>query len=254
MGRVDGKTALVTGAGAGLGEAIARLLAAEGARVMVTDVDQENGARVASEIGDAALFRPLDVTDEDQWQAVVSDTMEAFGTLDILVNNAGISEPGTVEDESYSHWKRVMTINADSVFLGCRQGVRAMKETGGGSIINISSALAIKAGALFPAYSASKAAVAILTKSVALHCAEQGYNIRCNSVHPGAIETPMFERYLEMGGPDREATRKMFEAVHPLGRVGRPEDIAYAVLYLASDESGFVTGEELCVDGGNVIS
>lgn len=254
MARVSDKVALVTGAGTGLGEAIVRLLAREGAQVMVTDIDEESGARVASEIGDNAMFRRLDVTDEAQWARVVGDTMAEFGRLDVLVNNAGISEPGVIEDETYAHWKKIMTINADSVFLGCKYGVQAMKESGGGSIVNISSALAIKAGAAFPAYSASKAAVSTLTKSVALHCAANGYAIRCNSVHPGAIETPMFHRYIDMGGPDRDATRKLFEGHHPLGRIGKPDDIAYAVLYLASDESGFVTGEELCVDGGNVIS
>ncbi|RMF09267.1 MAG: glucose 1-dehydrogenase [Alphaproteobacteria bacterium] len=253
-GRVAGKVALVTGGAAGLGEAIARLLAREGARVMVTDIDEESGARVAADIGEAARFRRLDVTDEAQWVSVIGDVMAEFGRLDVLVNNAGISEPGNIEDESYDHWKRVMTVNADSVFLGCKHAVRAMKEGGGGSIVNIASALALKAGAMFVAYCASKAAVTILTKSVALHCAENGYNIRCNSVHPGAIETPMFERYLDMAVGDREATRKFFESQHPLGRVGKPDDIAYAVVYLASDESGFVTGEELCVDGGNVIS
>lgn len=252
MGRVQGKVALVTGGGGGLGAATARLLAREGATVLVTDIDQAGGAAVAAEIGAAAHFLRHDVTAEPDWEAALALAVERFGRLDILVNNAGISEPGTIEDETLAHWRHTMAINADSVFLGCKHGVRAMKETGGGAIVNISSALGIKAGAAYAAYCASKAAVRLLTKSVALHCAERRYNIRCNSIHPGAIHTPMFERYIGEG-EDRARIIRAFADQHPLGHVGEPDDIAYAVLYLASDEAKFVTGEELCVDGGLVL-
>lgn len=256
MGRVQGKVALVTGGAAGLGEAAALMLAREGAVVIVTDIDAAGGARVAARItaetGGIAVFQRHDVTSEAEWEAAMALAVERFGRLDILVNNAGISEPGTIEDETLAHWQRTMAINADSVFLGCKHGVRTMKATGGGSIINISSALGIKAGATYAAYCASKAAVRHLTKSVALHCGERRYNIRCNSIHPGAIRTPMFERYVG-SGPDRDRLIQAFADQHPLGHVGEADDIAYAVLYLASDEARFVTGEELCVDGGLVL-
>jgi NAD(P)-dependent dehydrogenase (short-subunit alcohol dehydrogenase family) len=175
-------------------------------------------------------------------------TLERFGRLDVLVNNAGISEPGSIEDTSFALWRRTQAINADGVFLGCREAVRAMKGHGG-SIINMSSSLGIRSNAAFAAYSASKGAVRLLTKSIALHCGASGYKIRCNSVHPGAIRTPMFERFIALA-PDRETGERMFAANHPLGHVGEPADIANAVLFLASDESAFVTGCELTVDGG----
>lgn len=249
MARLKDKTALITGAASGLGAAMAALFVREGAHVAVTDISEAEGRATANRLGAAAAFWRLDVTDEQQWETVMAEVLRRFGKLDVVVNNAGISEPANVEDETLAHWRRTMAINADSVFLGTKHGVRAMKDTGGGSIINISSALGIKAGSVYAAYCASKAAVRLLTKAAALHCAERHYNIRCNTIHPGAIRTPMMERYLEAAA-DPDAAYRAFAAAHPLGRVGEPDDIAYAALYLASDEAKFVTGEELCVDGG----
>ena len=252
MGRVSNKVAIVTGGASGIGESTARLLAKEGAQVIVTDIQIEKGERVADLIGDGAIFVKHDVTSEENWQTVVTITLERFGTLDIVVNNAGISEPASIEDETLDHWRRIQRVNSDSVFLGCKYAVKAMKESGSGSIINLSSAFAIRSDPLIPAYSASKAAVRLLTKSVALHCGKQGYNIRCNSVHPGMIHTPMSDCYFNRSG-NREAAIKHFDALHPIGHCGQPEDIAYAILFLGSDESRFITGAELCVDGGVTI-
>ena len=253
MARVQDKVALVSGAAMGIGEACARLLAREGACVMITDVAEDAGRRVADDIGDRARFHPLDVTCEPQWRQAVAATVDAFGQLDVLVNNAGISEPGSIEDISLDDWRRTQDVNATGVFLGCKYAVETMKPHRRGSIVNVASGLSIRPGALFPAYSASKAAVRALTKSVALHCGEQGYNIRCNTVHPGAIHSPMLERYLDAAGTGREAALASFDANHPLGHCGQVDDIAQAVLYLASDEAKFVTGARLSVDGGMVL-
>ncbi len=184
--------------------------------------------------------------------------INSYDKLNVLVNCAGISEPSSIEDATFEHWKKVQSINSDSVFLGCHYGVKAIKENGEpGSIVNISSSLALRAGSMFTAYCASKASVTMLTKCVALHCAEQKYPIRCNSVHPGAIHTPMLERYLditaEQQGCSREQAQEMFDSFHPMGHCGQPEDIANGVLYLASDESKYVTGTQLSIDGGHAI-
>jgi 3(or 17)beta-hydroxysteroid dehydrogenase len=251
MGRVSGKVCLVTGGAMGLGEACARRLSDEGAHVMLTDVAETQGRAVAASIGDAAAFMLHDVQEEEAWERVMAATLERFGRLDVLVNNAGISKPGSIEDTSFELWRSIQAINSDGVFLGCRAAVRAMKGHGG-SIVNMSSSLGIRSNGAFAAYSASKGAVRLLTKSVALHCGESGYKIRCNSVHPGAIRTPMFESFIALA-PDRETGERMFAANHPLGHVGEPSDIASAVLFLASDESAFVTGCELTVDGGLCI-
>jgi 3(or 17)beta-hydroxysteroid dehydrogenase len=174
---------------------------------------------------------------------------KAFGPLDILVNAAGISIPAPIDGASFDHWKQTMAVNADGVFLGCRAGVASMRRGSGGSIVNISSTLGLRGGAPFPAYSASKGAVRMLTKSVAIRCAEQGWNIRCNSVHPGATETPMVEPYLQIAG-SRDKGLAMLASAHPMGRVGQPEEVANVIVFLASDEASFVTGVEIPVDGG----
>jgi NAD(P)-dependent dehydrogenase (short-subunit alcohol dehydrogenase family) len=256
-GRVDGKIALITGGAQGLGEAAARMLAREGARVMITDVNADGAANVAASInaahkGAAASFAH-DVTSEDGWVRALAQTERAFGGLHILVNNAGIGLTKDLEAITLEEWRLVHAIDLDGVFLGCKHSVALMaktvKETGlGGSIVNISSISGIIAGHNMAAYNSAKAGVRHLSKSVALYCARKGYGIRSNSVHPVFIATPILDPLVQRFGKE-EAYAKLARQV-PLGTIGEPDDIAYAVLYLASDESKFVTGAELKVDGG----
>ncbi len=249
MARLDGRKALITGGASGIGARTARMMVAEGARVAVADVNEEGGAALADELGPDAGFVRLDVTDERSWEAACEEAAAALGGLTTVVNSAGISVPASVEDATLDHWRQTMALNCDGVFLGCRAAVRTLKAQGGGSIVNLASTLGAKPGAGFVAYSASKAAVLAITRSTALHCAEQRLGIRCNAVLPGATHTAMFEGYLA-AAPDRDAAYEQFASVHPLGRVGRPEDVAWAIIYLASDEADFVTGVSLPVDGG----
>ncbi|MEH6694937.1 MAG: SDR family oxidoreductase [Hyphomonas sp.] len=252
MGRVQGKTAFITGGAQGLGEAIGKMLAKEGAKVTLTDVNGAGAEKVAAEInaahgeGTAFAFQH-DVTDEARWQEVLTAAHEAMGGLNILVNNAGIGSLGSVEDENYDMFKKVQTVDVDSIFLGCKYAIPLMRAHGLGSIINISSIAGIIASANYVSYNTAKAAVRHISKSIALHCAKGG-QIRCNSVHPVFINTPILDRTKEMFG-EEEALAKLGRQI-PLGKVGEPDDIAYAVLYLASDESKLVTGIELKVDGG----
>lgn len=248
MGRLDGKVALITGAASGIGRATAETLAREGAKVAVADINAEGGRQVAETIGEAAIFVALDVTREEQWVAALDRTLETFGRLDVLVNCAGVGLVKSVEDTTLEEWRFVHAVNLDGVFLGCKHGIRAMK-AGGGSIINISSVSGIIGGHNLAAYNASKGGVRLLSKSVALHCARAGYNIRCNSVHPTFIETPILEPLLK-SGPDPDKVRRKLERQVPLGRLGQPEEIAAGILYLASDESSFMTGTEFVMDGG----
>ena len=250
MDRVKGKIAIVTGAAGGLGKAQALLLVKEGARVAVTDIDETQGKRVSEEIngqGGEAIFIQHDVSSEIQWERVISETLEKFGKLDILVNNAGVIIFKNIEDTSLDEWRWLMSINLDGVFLGTKYAMGAMKKSGGGSIINISSAAGIIGTLDTSAYHASKGGVRIFTKAAALECSKAGYNynIRVNSVHPGVMKTAMVEGLLE-----DEDTMKTALSWHPIGRFGEPEDVAYGVLYLASDESKFITGAELVIDGG----
>lgn len=249
-GRVAGKIAWITGAGMGLGRETARRLAAEGAHVICGDIDAELAQEAAEEVGGRAVTQ--DVSDLAQWEAAADSIRKSEGRLDILVNNAGIAPIGTIESTTIEDWHRCMAVNSDGVFYGCRIGVALMKDSGGGSIINLSSIDGIIGEAHLAAYCAAKGAVRTLTKAVAVHCGEQGYGIRCNSVHPGYIWTPQTEGYLG-GLGDLEAEREKVLARHPIGRLGRPEDIANMILYLASDESSFVTGTEMVVDGGYLM-
>jgi len=244
--RLENKVALISGGARGMGAAEARLFVNEGAKVVIGDVLEEVGRQTEAQINEAGgecLFVHLDVTSESNWQDVVAATVARFGKLDILVNNAGIRGGGTVEETTSELWDTVMDINAKGVFLGTKAAIPEMRKVGGGSIINISSIWGIVGSGGASAYHASKGAVRLLTKATAIQYAGEG--IRANSVHPGPIATPMTEAM--QADPDRnlEWLRNT-----PLGRWGEPEDVAYGVLFLASDESSFMTGSELVIDGG----
>ncbi|PTL85608.1 glucose 1-dehydrogenase [Vitiosangium sp. GDMCC 1.1324] len=249
-GRVEGKVALVTGAASGLGKAAAAMLVREGARVAVTDRNEPGAKDVAAALGGAARSWKLDVTQEPEWQRVVDEVLATFGRLDVVVNNAGVGIAKDVESLSLEEWRFVHSVNLDGVFLGCKHAIRGMRQCGAkGSIINISSVAGLVGGDNLAAYCSSKGGVRLLTKSVALHCARKGYGIRCNSVHPTFIETPMVDGLASLAG-DVAAGKAKLARMIPLGHIGEPDDIAYAVVYLASDESKMMTGSELVVDGG----
>lgn len=252
-GRLENKIALVTGAASGLGEATAKRFAEEGAHVYVTDLNLEPTQAVVDAItstGGSATARVQDVTDEADWDVLMTEITAAHGQLDILVNNAGIAITGSVEDLSLDDWRKTQAVNLDAVFMGTRAAVKTMKGRGG-SIINISSIEGIIGDPNTAAYNASKGGVRIFTKSAALHCADQNYNIRVNSVHPGFILTPMVEQGI--GGMPEEMQAEMGERLMreiPLNTMGEPLDIANGCLFLASDESKYMTGSELVIDGG----
>ena len=244
--RLQGKIALITGAGSGIGFAIAQLFAEQGASVVLTDV---NAASVAEKLAsleraDQHFCLTLDVSSEPDWERVFAAAMKKYQRVDVVVNNAGIAAEGSIEDVTLESWRRVMSVNLDGTFLGCKHAVRNMKGNGG-SIVNVSSVGALKASLTGPAYGASKAGVWNLTRTVALSCARNGYQIRCNSLHPGLTRTPMMDR----------ASPEMLERLKagiPMGRLAEPTDIAQAALYLASSESQYVTGTSLVVDGGYI--
>ncbi len=250
-GRLANKVALLTGGASGLGLASARLMAAEGAKVVIADVQRDRGNAAAAEIGHGALFIELDVTDEAGWTRAVDTVVERHGKLNILLNSAGIAAPdGSIEDVTLAQFRCMMAINAEGTFLGCKNAVRVMKANGEPcSIVNISSVAGLVSGWQMAAYSPSKGAVRLLTKSVALHCARQGYDIRCNSVHPAFIDTPMVQEGID-ADPDPKKAMQRLRRMVPMGKIGEPNDIGYMVLYLASDESKFTTGAEMVVDGG----
>ncbi|NMO21286.1 glucose 1-dehydrogenase [Pyxidicoccus fallax] len=253
MKRVEGKVALVTGAAGGLGSAAARMLAREGAKVVVTDRKgrEKEGQELAASLGEGAgLFVPLDVTKEADWAHAMERTLAHFGRLDVLVNNAGMGIPKDIESLSLEEWRLVHAVNLDGVFLGCQHGIRAMRQCGAkGSIINVSSVAGLMGVPTIVAYGSAKGAVRMLTKSVALHCASKGYGIRCNSIHPTFIETDMVTALANASSDPARARAAMTRSI-PLGRLGEPDDIAYAVVYLASDESKLMTGAEFVIDGG----
>lgn len=251
--RVKNKIALITGASSGIGAATAKLLAKEGATVIVTDIVVPEGEALAKEI--AGKFYPLDVSCEQAWEQVNADIQKEFGRLDILFNNAGITGfdgeygPQDPENISLKDWHYIHQVNLDGVFFGCKYGIRLMKQHGG-SIINMSSRSGMVGIPGAAAYASSKAAVRNHTKTVALYAAEQGYQIRCNSLHPGAILTPIWEPMLGTDQKTRDAMIANITAGIPLAVMGDPEDVAYAVLYLGSNESKYITGIELTIDGG----
>ncbi|WP_271105209.1 SDR family oxidoreductase [Pseudomonas tohonis] len=248
--RVQDKVVLITGAASGVGKADALLLAAEGAHVVLADIDQEAGAALAAEIGGTAAFLELDIGEERHWQRAMEQTLAIHGRLDVLVNNAAICPVGTLEDASLAQWRQVMRVNADGYFLGCKYGVAAMKRNAnGGSIIMMSSVAALGGLPLMCAYTGSKGAVTALTRNVAMHCKTSGYRIRCNSIHPDGVWTPMTQALV--GDLDPAA---LGIGSDPMARMCRPEDVAELVLFLASDESRFINGAELRIDNAQTIS
>jgi 3(or 17)beta-hydroxysteroid dehydrogenase len=258
MQRLAQKVALVTGGAAGLGKAIAQRLASEGASVVITDVDRGAGAATAAAAAGLS-FIEQDVCDEQRWIEVVGEVEQRLGRLNILVNNAGILGPMSAvspEDTPIELWRRIFAVNVEGVFLGCRAAIPAMRRAGGGSIINISSIAGLRATPYATAYGASKAAVRQLTKSVAQHCAERRLNIRCNSVHPGDVRTPLWDKAAaELARVRRVPIEEIIEEGRtdsPLGEFTRPEDIAAMVAFLASDEARHITGAKMVVDGGTV--
>ena len=249
MNRVKNKVAIVTGGASGVGREDALLLAREGARVVITDVNEAAGRAVAAEIGDAALFMRHDIASEADWKSVVDSTVQRFGRLDVLVNNAAILQIGSIEDTTLEMWQKVQRVNADGYFLGCKYAVLQMKANGGGSIVNMSSLAGLAGMSGFAAYSASKGSVTALTRSVAAYCKGRGYNIRCNSIHPDGIKTPMFASVADQIDP------KMLNiTADAMARMCEPIDVANVVLFLASDESRFVNGAEIRVDNGYLMS
>ena len=255
MERVADKIALVTGAASGLGEAIARMLAREGATVVLADLNDAQGKRVLREIkvqGGTGLYVNLDVANEDHWTSAMAVVKKRFGRLNIAVNCAGTNIARSFPtDTTLADWRALMSVNLDGVFLGTKHAVAAMRDSDpiNGSIINISSVLGLVGFADIAAYNASKGGVRLYSKSVALSCAEKRLNIRVNTVHPGFTDTPLLRKAMARYEDPKEANR-VYDALQPMGHLGTPEDIAFGVLYLASDESKFVTGAELVIDGG----
>jgi NAD(P)-dependent dehydrogenase (short-subunit alcohol dehydrogenase family) len=249
MGRVQDKVALITGGASGIGFATAELMAQEGGKVVIGDIDRAAAERAAARLGAAASFQALDVTREEDWIATTDAIVRDHGQVDILVNNAGIALSQDFETTTLDDWRRLMAVNLDGVFLGCKHAVRVMKDRGGGAIVNLSSVAGLIGDPRLAAYCASKGGVRLLTKSVALHCARRGYNIRCNSVHPSFVETPMLDAMLARSHDPANA-RAGYAAAAPLGRIAQPSDVARMILFLASDESAFSTGAEFVVDGG----
>lgn len=249
MGRVDGKVALITGGASGIGLAAAGLLLDEGAKVILTDRDHALSQSAAAVFDRPMAVRALDVTNEDDWIRVTDAVAAEYAHLDILVNSAGTALLKDIEETTREEWRGLMAVNLDGTFLGCKHAVRIMKGRGGGSIINMSSVAGIIGNGSLAAYSASKGGVRLLTKSVALHCARRGYNIRCNSVHPSFVETPMLRSMIALARDPEKMETNCINAA-PLGRLAQPIEVARMILFLASDESSFTTGAELLVDGG----
>lgn len=247
-GRVNGKIALVTGAASGLGAATAELLAAEGAIVTLADIN-EAGGDVAKRIAGDASFLRLNVAEQDSWHGAITEIDRRYGQLDILVNSAGIVFIASIEETSMEDYQRVMAVNAAGVFLGCKEALPLLKRSAHASIVNIASTASHQGFGLGFAYGASKGAVRSMTKSIAAYCQDQGYRIRCNSIHPNEIETPMMEKVMRRIG----GTQPVPDGVLAPGALGSPKDVAYATLYLASEESRFLTGAEVSVDNGSLM-
>jgi 3(or 17)beta-hydroxysteroid dehydrogenase len=247
MGKMDGKVALVTGGASGLGAEDARVLAREGAKVVITDVQDELGAHVAAEIP-GCIYLHHDVRDEARWADVVNETISTFGRLDTLVNNAGLVKFGTVEDLPYADFKLQTEVMLDGTFLGCRAAIPYMTKGGGGAIINMASVAGLKGISAIPAYTAAKAGIIGMTRSIAIHCQEQKYAIRVNSIAPGGIVTPMTAQALAQLPADSAG----LDQINNLG-MGQPADVAHMVLYLASDDGRHITGTNIVIDNGETV-
>lgn len=257
-GRVDGKRILVTGGATGLGASFVRRLSDEGAMLFIGDIDEATGKALAAEV--SGKFIPLDVASEPSWENAIA-AIAASGGLDGLVNNAGIATsngPEDIEGIELDDLRRIFAVNVDGTILGCKHAIPLMANSGAGSIVNLSSIAGLIPSAFVVSYGASKATIAHTTRSVAMHCAQRGYGIRCNSVHPGQIRTPMMNTIIERVGRETEMGQKAAEEVFlgqiPLGQFQEPEDIAHAVLFLLSDEARFITGSQIVVDGGMTLS
>jgi NAD(P)-dependent dehydrogenase (short-subunit alcohol dehydrogenase family) len=260
MNRLDGKVALISGAARGIGAETARLMVEAGAKVAIGDVLDERGRETARSLGDAALYHHLDVTREEDWQAAIAATTQRFGGLDILVNNAGMFLGKGIEEASLDEWHRLCAVNLTGVFLGTKLAVPALRERAahsahGSAVVNLASVAGLVGSQLDPLYSMTKGGVTLFTKSAALEFARKGYRIRVNSIHPGVIQTDMGEqtfaaRARHYGTNDTEAARNVALGTHPIGRLGAPNDIAQGIVFLASDDAGFMTGAGLVVDGG----
>lgn len=251
MGRVEGKVAIVTGGASGLGAADVRRLSEEGARVVLTDLNEAGGRVIAEATG--AQFFTQDVSDEDSWPRLIETVMQTYGRLDVLVNNAGIAIAQDIEHTTTETWRRTLGVHLDGTFFGCHYAIPAMKQSGGGSIINMSSTAALIGIPPFLAYSAAKGGIRAMTKSIAVHCRAKGYGIRCNSIHPGSIDTPMVHAALENTRGLRMADAKDPGALRKTLGLGEPSDVANMVVFLASDESKHINGAELVIDNGDTI-
>ena len=250
LAQLNGKVALITGGASGIGEACAEVFTREGATVFITDLQTDKGEAVAKRL--SATFIQHDVSNEDQWIAVIDQITKAHGRLDVVINNAGMFAAQTIEECDLTLWNKIFSVNVTGAMLGCKHGIRAMKANPGGptgSIVNVSSITGFIGLASGAAYTASKGSVRLLTKSVAVHCARAYKTIRCNSLHPGAIDTPMNQAAFDASG-DPEGVRAFFSSVQPIGRMATAAEMAECALFLASDRSSFVTGTELVADGG----
>ncbi|GAB5459025.1 MAG: glucose 1-dehydrogenase [Henriciella sp.] len=251
--RLNGKVAIITGAAKGLGEADARLFAKEGASVILTDMDTENGERIAAEIGESAEFHQQDVSDEESWKTLIDQVVHRHGKLDILVNNAGIVHPGTIETQTTEHYRAIMAVSADATFFGCKYAIEAMKQHDGqSSIINMASVAAISGEANVLGYCGAKGAVEAMTRAVAVHCARSDYKIRCNAILPGMILTPMVQN-IQVKMTDNTEVNYTPDRYAPV-KMGEPNDIAQTALFLASDESKHLNGASIRVDYGATVT
>lgn len=254
-GRVQDKVCIITGGASGVGKADALVLAREGAKVVITDVNEKDGVALAAQINakqgaGTALFLKHDIASEEDWKRVIAETESTYGGLDVLVNNAGILAYGNIEDTDYATWQRIQRVNSDGYFLGCFYALPAMKKRPSGSIINMSSISAIRGASSFCAYSASKGAVTALTRSIAAHCRMNLYKIRCNSVHPDGIMTPMVANLHGTMPKGKQPAMRMTDAKQLMARMGKPEQIADLVLFLASEESSLINGTQVSIDNG----
>lgn len=249
MDRVAGKVCLVTGGASGLGKACVTALIAEGAEVVFTDRNEKLGSAVAAEIGSKVTFFKHDVSNEDEWRSLIKDVMDRFGRLNVLINNAGVSKSCNIEEETLENWRAMHAVNSEGVFLGCKHAIPALHKSGGGSIVNVVSTVINQPQSFNPAYTASKGSADALTRSVAVYCMDRGYNIRCNSVQPHAVDTPLLQKTLDSlfadASPDARAKMKM--------KLGSPIAVANTVLFLASDESSDLNGSALRLDRGSSL-